>query len=367
MDPDLRPQLPGNNLNQNPQNIYDMQPPVHTPMHPPEKKRFGAKKWLVVSGISLLVVGALTAVWALYYNSPGRVLADVFNQSATSKTAGYTGTVTTVGKGDLQFESTSDISGEINENALTANTQNKVTLGALDVSLDLDLLVTEESVAYLKLTNAAELGTLVQSVMGGNPYADAYTPLFEQLESTWIKLDGSSEESFGSISSTCDTKKLTEWAEREEQTLRKLFNENQFFNAKRSGFSLTEQRYALSLDTQKAQEFINQLRALESYQQIQESCDITEGFSDENWPTMTMDIWVNPWTHDLKRINATIDDENYSSTIDMYLDLGKEVNIKAPSDAKTFKEVMEDFQQDQEQMPDESELMLQQGATPIGI
>lgn len=364
MDPDLRPQTPSFNPNPNPQNIYDMPPIPSSMQNPPRKKRFGAKKWLLVSGAGVLVIGALAAAWAFYYNNPGRVLADVFNEVTTSKTAGYNGTLTTTGKGDFQFESVMNINGEIDENMVTANTTNDVKIGAIEVNLDVDLMVTDQSTAYVKLTNAAELGALIQTVMSGNPYASSYAPLFDQLENTWIEFDSNSEESMGGgITSTCDTQKLTDWTKSEEQTLRNLFNENKFIDAKRNGFSLTDQHYSLTINNQALQRFVDQVNALESYQDVKESCDLTKDFSSENWPTVTMDIWVSPWTHDLKRLHTVVDDETYSSTIDMNLDLGKEVNIQVPADAKTFKEIMDEFKQDQ--MPDEA--ILQEDTTTIEI
>lgn len=358
MDPDLRPQ---NNPTPNPQNIYNMQSPEQpSPVVVSHQKRSkgGKKKWWIISGIVVLVIAALAAGW-LYYTNPSRVLADVVKGVSTTKTADYNGRLTLHNK-EGNLDAAVELNGQASETAFTANTSNQISFGAIDLNVDLSVAAEGET-AYIKLNNASEVGDLIQTLLQNNPYfnADTMTPLFEELEDTWLSLNNESGEDLG-VANTCDPKQVSEWFKNENQTLRDLFGQNQFIKAERTGgFSLTGQQYSLSVDKQVAQAFLDQVSNMESFQKIEQECGELS-FDTSKLPDVKADIWVNRWSHDLERAVINVDSEEYEMTLDIYPGLDKPVNIQMPTDAKTLEEIFGEYMQGQMQ-----EQLEAQGETTI--
>jgi hypothetical protein len=349
MDPDLRPQAP---INQ------DFQPnePQHNPALDLNKKQRKSRKkiWLFVS-IPVILVLALVAAFWFYYSNPNRVLGDVVKKTYESDTVGYDGTVTVRGTEGEAFEITSKLNGEINDNSLSANTSNQISIGAINLNVDLGIIAKEDS-AYLKINNATELANFIQTFVEDDSQIAAILPLFEELESTWISFDSESTEEMG-VAGNCDPSKIDAWLENEKQVLYDLFKDHQFTTAKRgSDISLTEQQYSLTFDVQMAQEFFDHVLELESYKQLQQECDLDIEFDMSSMPELSADIWVNPWTHDVKRIAVKAVDPSYEMTLDLRVELNKQVDIQIPTDAKTLDEILGQYMQKQMDQQLESQL-----------
>lgn len=345
MDPDLRPQSP----TQPPinQEFQPNLPPQHNPVLELNKKQRKSRKkmWLSIA-IPVAVALVLAAVFWFYYSAPNRVLGDVLKNTYDSDTVGYDGTVTVRStEADQSFEVTSQINGEAASQSLSINTSNKISVGVVDLNIDLGFIASQDS-AYLKVNNATELGSLISTFAGDNPDVEALLPLFEELESTWISFNSETAEELGMES--CDANKIEDWLEGEKQTFYDLFKDHQFVTAKRaSDISLTEQQYNLAFDAQAAQEFFDHIQELESYKRMQQECDIDVSFDSSEAPDLSGDIWVNPWTHELKRIAIKAVDPSYEMTLDLRVELNKQVNIQAPTDAKTLDDIFGQYMQKQ--------------------
>lgn len=354
MDPDLRPQAP-TPLPTN-QDFQPNLPPQHNPISDLNKKQRKSRKklWLFIA-IPVVLVLALVAAFWFYYSAPNRVLGDVLKNTYDSETIGYDGTVTFRGtEADSPFEVTSQINGEGGNHTLSLNTSNKISVGVVDLNIDLGLIANQDS-AYVKINNAIELGNLIQTFAGDNPEIDALLPLFEELESTWISFDGETTQQLGMES--CDANKIEDWLESEKQTFYDLFKEHQFVTAKRGNdISLTEQHYSLAFNVQAAQEFFDHIEELESYKQMQQECNIDVSFDGSKAFDLSADIWVNPWTHELKRIAVKAVDPSYEMTMDLRVELNKQVNIQAPTDAKTLDDILGQYMQQQMEQQQQLEL-----------
>lgn len=345
MDPDLRPQTTEPT---NPELQPDL--PQHNPALGLNKKQRKSRKkiWLFI-GIPVVLILALVAAFWFYYSNPNRVLGDVVKQFNESKSSAYDGTVIFNGKGEnQQFAFTSQFNGQQSETSGQLNTTNEISAGAVDINVDLSV-ITSENEAYIKLDNAGEVGDMISAMAGGGPEIEALLPLFDELEGNWVGLSNDSGEQLG-VDAQCDNKKVSDWLSNEKQTFRDLFNDHQFIKAERAGgFSLTELHYSLTFDHQIAQEFVNHVQELESYQQAKQDCPILDNFAFtmSQVPEVTGDIWVNTWTHAIKRVSLKLNDPMFDATLDAKLNLNTQIDIQIPSDSKTFEEIFNQFMEKQ--------------------
>lgn len=331
-----------------------------------------SRRKLLIGGV--IALGLSVVVGHFYYNSSSRVLNDALVKFATAKTADFAGTTTfTFSDGQQSVKVNTEFTGGGAKNEFMVNTKTKISVGAVDLNVDLDLAADQEAM-YFKLDNATELADAATAALGENPPTEVYQ-LAERLDNTWIKVDHQiNNEQYG-----CSLDELNSIAMSEQSDLRRIFEQNQFIKAKRSSFGFTEQEYTLSLDETAAKRFGQELMRTEYFQKLEKNCSFnsTAPASAGN-PLEHADfnakIWVNPWTHAPKRFMITAKAGKTEFTLETSIHLGRRVAVNIPKSALTIEQLLQESPQEpgsflqeeiEDQQPDADEMQLELQATDV--
>lgn len=357
---------------------FESAPEDITPAPAPAKQRSRfariLRSKLFIFGLIVLVL-ALLAGGAWYYSNTNRVMRDVFVNSIKADKGQFDGTLTYTSKDENSSlkSVTSQFSGKNNGGAFSMETATKISAGAADLNIDLDFATNQEA-SYVKLSNATELADLAGTLTGGGSAIEDYKPLAEKLDNTWIKLQNPSgdSENENEGQSQCNLDEMRTILNNNANMLGDIFKRHQFVTAERSGFSFTEQEYDLSFDQAAGKSFAEEFMQTDAFKTLRENCGVT----DRNLPTdqaeqqgteadVQVKLWVDPLTHEPKKLAVTATDESYEVKLELNLRLNQETEVAIPTDATSFEDLMqsyfeEAFQKQVEQLQDSGEITPEQ-------
>lgn len=308
---------------------------------------------LVIGGL-ILLLGGTAAAYQFWYQNPDKVVTDSLVKALTAKTITYTGTLdTSAESGKLKIE----LDGRANGVAFANHTKATVTIGAVNVSVDGDVQLTEKGDIYFKLKNAKDLADTYVQMMGGNTTPEL-TALVAKIDDKWIKVSaedlnmGNADERANQ--NQCFTavgeKFKTDRDLRGEVT--NLYEKQRFITVKESlGEKEGSLGYKLNFDRAKAKEFAAGLKTTKLYSELQK-CDkdfkIDEhGLTEDrdNRVTADFEIWANKWSHELTqaRVSGQTKDGKSKGTFVLNPLFNKPVTIETPANAMPVSELQQEI------------------------
>jgi hypothetical protein len=331
-------------------------------------EKFRTNKGPMIGGTIavVFVIAGLSswAVYALWYQSPDKVVADALTNALSAKTMTFKATASGNSKsgnkdnfelsGKSSYEQGASVSLRFEEKE--ANTT-KIT------DVEVDSIVTPSGDGYVRVGNLQALSAqlideLVKTTTDDaslQPQVEALykgilEPIFIGVDSKWIKfssddlkhLDAKSGEEYECIQTT-----LESVAGRGDlmQEIGGRYYDNKFIKIQKNlGTVNGKMGYVIAIDSSAVQTFIGSLKTTKLYKELGKcspkganplDLDITE-FKDA-LNSASIELWVDQWTHQIATMQVKLSD-NY--VYDVTMQFNTPVEIKVPKEATPFNDII---------------------------
>lgn len=357
-----------------PATTQDLGPPP-TPFVPdaPPKK---SKKKLII-GIFIAVAVALGASGGLvfaHYNSPDRVLLDVFDNSIKSKTA--------ISKGSYYFKDIKDngtvavtFTSQNNSPKLTGSLDAKIKITYKDIKVDFQGagMAAESGDLYFKINNAPQLLEKALETEYGKYYTSdpAVAPLiaklkifFKKIDGQWIKIEKKDISQYSpgyDKDQTCAKKVITRFYENSsgQRQVVDIYQKNNFMIAKNTGKSTTINNqdsvaYDIKFNVSKFNAFVKKFRKTDFIKDLNK-CMGDDGAvnkitveeikeSQKEFDKIKTTIWVSRWGHELNQVQVTTNDKDSNLDFKANIDTKTAPNLKDPSKSLDAKDLIAELE-----------------------
>ena len=352
------------------------QPPIMNSVMPPKKKT-GLIVGIVTGSVVLLLAIAAVLLYFFWWQDPQRMVTDaVINSFQTKKVVSSGKLVMNLGNGnriDVKLKAATDAPKSKTEATI------KLAINGMEIQQDviLTMVADGKGTIYIKsehlkdivrqmvetIIKARSRGMLpdTQSTMVRDQILKQLDEKLNKIEGKWLKV---SFDELGASHTNKDTcsQEIFDLINNDQQVRSELINayrKNSFVTVKKDakveprdgapGFEIDLASDGKMSDRLRA--FIDSLGDTKLGKKIKE-CYGDKVFNTANKTTsskrlLTIRIWVNPWSHQLKAIEikarGSDGDKDRDLTMDMTFDYSKSEQIDIPSDTDNLKSVLQDF------------------------
>lgn len=341
-------------------------PPAPTGMfttatpQPPKKSKKKIIIGSIIAGAILLFVGGGALAYNFWYQNPEKVVYDALMNTFKAKT--------TTGKGSFTVKSDAvslkvefDSKGNRTDGLIDA----KVTMTGegsdgekLTVNVTAALLVKGDTF-YFKLDNLRETVKDLESNLG--EMATAAEPIINKIDGQWVSVKASDYEDISKEAADqqrCMTKVFDDLTTNESmrQEVISLYKTNKILVidkklATKSVEGVASLGYEVSVDVAATKAYIKGL-ADTSFGKEVKKCDDDIDFADaaddistvKSDSSSTIQLWVSRFGHEVTELNITGKSDDSSGSFVFNPIFNKDVEIEAPKDAITLKQLQADIQ-----------------------
>lgn len=353
------------------------QSPIMNSVVPPKKKT-GRIIGIVIGLIVLLLAIAAVLLYFFWWQNPQKIVTDAIVNSFQVKKAVSSGKlVMNLGDGnkvDIKLKAAADAPKSKTEATI------KLAINGMETKRDIVLTMVVDgakNTTYIKVDHLKDImrqmaETIIKAKEQAAPPNAQSTALrdqvlknidekFDKLEGKWLKL---SPDDFAELRSSNDTcsREVYDLIHNDQQARNELidaYRKNSFITVKKDakieprdgapGFEIDLTSDGKMFDKLRA--FVDSLRETKLGKKIKECYGdqafnaVTKATPPEGLPTLR--VWVDSWSHQLKAIeikaHGSDDDKSRNIAIDMTFDYSKSEQIDIPSNANSFKSVLQDF------------------------
>lgn len=370
-------------------------PPIQ-PLQPaplPKKSKTGLIIGIVSGVVALLLIVAALLTYFLWYQNPNKILHDAL-LGALSSTKNTASTDIVI-KTDEATVSAAIASHSLGGNS-AANLKLTVKVKDLDhnFKLSVDSVFTKDNTAYLKVNDLNKaVDDAIDAFIQTNPATQSYSPsevasfkgqitqsfgpMIKKIDNQWLKFTPTSLED---KDSKCLNSLLADFNTDPKLAAEAVeaYRNNRFLIIKdelpaKDGSVGFEIDLTSEQVRQKAKAFGDDFAKTELNKRLK-ACDVdlsdkdVMGTEELDKSTVSLKIWVNPWTHQMTGVDFLIDSQgddtkasprtqpmtgmdasvgsrgdNVKIEISSKLDFTKSDEVKIPGDARDVKELIEDF------------------------
>lgn len=319
---------------------------VSQPTTPLKKSKKGLIVGLVAAGVVL--VGCVTGliVYATVYNSPNNVVFDAFNKMLSAKDLQMTGTMTSH-SGGVEMQGTFKTASDQNSRSRADQTIT-MTVGGQNMTFKVHTASTKDEL-FVKLD---DLRTMIQKLYGkGSSMNDAieqyYGPLLDKIDSKWVRvtMNDIEELSSGAVKGSqfvCAREAIEKV--RSDNSLKNeltdLYKKNSFMQISSVGSDAIGSRYSIRFDAESMKKFVSTLRETRLFKaidtcfdgKVREALDNAKSTKDPSTDqaTYAVDVWVDGWSHDLKKVAYSVQSNGSDLTYEMLPKLNTNPTIEIP-------------------------------------
>ncbi len=359
--------------------------PIKTasPAIKPKKKKTGLIIGIVTG--SLLVIGIIAAVlvYFLWWQNPNKIVSDAIVSSFTMNKATTKGSVS-IDSPEIKVEADINYSG-VREGSSKFDIKMKMTPRVkLDqtFSINLEGIYINEGSSYIKIDGVEKaLEEVIENAMNKEIEKRGYVltpsqqkefdaakdqvvaqfkPIVDKFDGKWLEVKDGDFDGYSSSGAerNCHNKVFTALMKDKSMSneLFQAYRQNSFITVKRS----IEDRnggkgYEIDLDSKeaksKAKSFFEAVEKTEFGKRMAE-CDEesgemrSTGSDNSDIKDAVLKIWVDPMSHQLRAFEVSAVSKKDDSKIEVSFDInpGEAEPVEAPSDAESFKEVMESLE-----------------------
>lgn len=342
---------------------------------PPQEQPVATKKskkklviGLIAGGVVLLglIVGIL--VYALVYNKPENVVFDAFANALSAKSGEAKGKVSFKASGaDISM----DLSIATNQsNETSGNLTVNIAAAGRKATLKTDFAGNDDKV-FFKINNLKEEIKKAFGEQVPNMFMTYYKDLVGKLDNKWVvitrkELEEYDKDSSSNKESLCVQEQFAKL--RTDEAVRKevldVYKKQQFLKVESKGGDKDGNRYRLTIDTEKADEFgkalvdtkffkgVDDCTKEDLKKSMEKGSDWSESESSKS--EVTFEIWVDGFSHTLKRVVFDFDaGEEASGTeanIDFYTDFSTNPVVNMPKADTTLDDIKTEIKDLQEQI-----------------
>jgi hypothetical protein len=347
-----------------------------SPAEPPVRKR---NKRLIVGGVlalALVLLGSSAALaYTLWYQNPQKVLGDAIAHSITAKSISIDSTLKnesklympTVNDSTTEGVSAPETGPVISEFAVKATANYEIAQLDIDYSSKdaadttniggSAVLDYKNSSYYVKVKALSELLELVVGPADQAP--PEVTSLLEKLDANWIKITDESINEFSQDVSSSNISSCVQSAvekinkdESYKNELVDLYRNNQILIvSKKLGSQDGLLGYEIEPSHENTNGFIAGFNTSQFYTEVKkcddsikdiETIEETDSSDDSDGPVVS--VWIDRWSHELKKLTVDNNGEYTKSNFVAQINLNQPVEATAPAntiDIKTLKKDIE--------------------------
>ncbi len=347
--------------------------PVNTPFVPDEAPKKSYKKLIigVVAGFVALIGLGGGVAYAMYMNSPDKVLLDATQNLMKANTVITKGTIKADSKqANMSIEVEFSSQGDNEKQSGSLDAKVKVNYLNTKVSLDGAGMVAESGDIYFKVNNVPELIDEALKSEYGKYYATepAIAPTIEKVKSfakkidgQWIKIETTDIDQFSTNYSkqyACTKKALTTFNKSTDQQKQAIdtYSENPFITIESTGSSATinskdSAAYDISYDAQLSNTFGNELEKTDVMKAVNK-CTGTESkpskltndqvaTQQKQANSVKTTLWISKQSHELQKVDIENKDKKPGNVeFSMTLDTKTQPSLKDPKKYIKFEELV---------------------------
>lgn len=328
-------------------------PAVEPQPQPPKRRKKGMIIAIIIAIIVVLGAGA-AAAYKFWYQNPQKVISDAVVNAMQAKTTTFNGKIE--GSGPTKIAVT--MKGGFTRGTGSADVTATFTFDDKQYTVDGGAIYDDKSDFYVKVNN---LDDLVKDQRQQIPATmqSLVDDFIAKINSRWIRISsddikGFSEELAKSQSCIQDAYEKFQDDKSVSSEIIDLYKQHPFVTIKDElGSKNGSLGYTLGIDEAKSRDYGNGLKDTKLYKSLHECdknitiddemADSTSEAADDDTKT---EVWVSRWTHELTNITATVNeskpDEKMTTSFDFAFN--KDFSVKAPDDAKSIKDLMQDLQ-----------------------
>lgn len=333
------------------------------PQLPVKKSKKGLIIGLIAAGVVVLSLVTATLVYALVYNSPENAVVDAFSKAMTAKSGSVKGAAT-IKSQDSSFKlDINSLSNEAGQNA--TDVTGTITTSGKDYTGKGHFAGTKNEY-YIKLD---DLRTLINGALGAE-YSDMidtyYGSLLDKIDGKWVVIKQSDldELSSGSVSSKesqCVQDELTKL--QTDASLRKeltdVYRKNPLFTITSKGSDADGNHYSLvPVSDDKAKNFITALVETKFFKAVDDctSSDLKKELTDSSSSsssskaTGSLEVWVDGWSHNLKKFQFNIKDSETELTSEFKTTFNNNPAVTLPKADTTVDDLKSEIQKIQDEL-----------------
>lgn len=333
------------------------------PQLPVKKSKKGLIIGLIAAGVVVLSLITATLVYALVYNSPENAVVDAFSKAMTAKSGSVKGAAT-IKSQDSSFKlDINSLSNEAGQNA--TDVTGTITTSGKDYTVKGHFAGTKNEY-YIKLD---DLRTLINGALG-TEYSDMidtyYGSLLDKIDGKWVVIKQSDldELSSGSVSSKesqCVQDELTKL--QTDASLRKeltdVYRKNPLFTITSKGSDADGNHYSLvPVSDDKAKNFITALVETKFFKAVDDctSSDLKKELTDSSSSsssskaTGSLEVWVDGWSHNLKKFQLNIKDSETELTSEFKTTFNNNPAVTLPKADTTVDDLTSEIQKIQDEL-----------------
>lgn len=367
-EPQLQPQSPQPRSPQlpplPPQQVPDA--PQQPAVLPVKKSKKGLIIGLVSAGVLVLGIASSALAYTFVYNNPDNAVADAFMKMFTAKSAEMTGTVSikTQGTGDIKvgFSGMADQSGqEMIDQTIT------LTVSGQDITIKTHFAASKDSV-YVKID---DLNVLIDKIYGADSVTaqdvkDYFDSFISKIDSKWVVLKYSDLDSLTSgavkgsqVTCVVDQMNKLKTDSKVQNEIKDAYNKNRFIKVESKGSDGDGNRYSLTVDETKSKDFGKKLQDTQLFKGINDCTggqmnktvdDSSSDVSDVSSGDVTLDMWVDGWSHNPNKILMTVKSGSGEFTMELKPKLNTNPKVTIPTGQTTIDDLKTEIESVQEQM-----------------
>lgn len=349
----------------------------------PKKSKKGRTVALVLALIFILL-GVTGTVYAFWYQSPDKVLADGLVNAVTARSVRADGTVKYVDE-KQEFNLTFDSRGDYDSGStLSANFKLKDKEANTEINLQGDTIFATNGDIYFRLVNIDKvyeqfmevtLNQMTERLEAGSEgqipqefidaahesFVERYRPVVEKVENKWVKitpadLKRASVEN-GKLSE-CINKSFKEFSQDQNAIthLGTSYAQNRFLVIKESlGVKNGSIGYVMDFDENVAKKFKDELvknpifkRVDECIKDASEDSAYVVPLSEQGWKKSDRtELWFDQWKHNITAIKTEVaqkkDNQTKKLTAEIRPNFNIKFDVKMPSDSIPFTDILDDI------------------------
>lgn len=327
---------------------------------PPKKSK---KKLVIVLAaivaVLLIVFGGAWAAYALWYNTPDNAVSDAFSKALSAKSGSMTGTLTMNADGSTVKAEISSASNEAKQTSATV----VLTIGGSggEYKLTGNFVGTPDTL-YVKLQ---DLRSTISQALGSEYSAmidQFYGGLINKIDGKWVVLKSSDLATLtgGSVSSAetqCFENEIaklqSDSATRDE--LIATYKNNPLFVVESKGSDSDGNRYSLTpVSDDKAKAFANAVVETKFFKALDDCSkdDLKKSFidstnestSDDTVADATFNVWVDGWTHELKKVAMSAKDDDGELNGEFKPVFNNNPSVTVPTGETTFDDLKSELE-----------------------
>lgn len=325
----------------------------------PKKSKKKLIALLSIVGAVLVVLGGSWAAYALWYNNPDNAVQDAFSKALSAKSMTTTGTIKSTSDGTTIKIDMSTATNEAKQSS--ADLTLGVTASGQTYTVKGHFASTSDAV-FVKLDDVRSLLTASFSADEKAMFDTYYGSLLDKIDSKWVIIKQSDLESLsdGSVTTKETQCFQTEIAKIETDAsvrneLSDLYKKHPLFTIESKGSDSDGNHYNLvPVTNAKAKEFAIAAVETKFFKTLDDctSDDLKKSFTDsfneasdqESKTTGSIEVWVDGWTHTLKKVTVTSKDDTTDVVIEVKPVFNTNPSVTIPAGQTTVDDLKSEIQ-----------------------